>query len=63
MTYPNAGNASVAAMGGLTSIPATITTLATNEYDRRTLTGGKALDEAFAADARKKGKAWQGRSG
>ncbi len=45
-------------MSGTTPTPAIVTKLATDEYDRRTLRGGKAQDEAFAtvADARRRGK-------
>src|SRR6266702_3442495 len=47
-----------AEMSGTTPTPAIVTKLATDEYDRCTLRGGKAQDEAFAvvADARRKGK-------
>ena len=45
--------ATAAEMSGVTPTSATVTKLAIDEYDRRTLKGGKTQDEAFVADARK----------
>jgi len=46
--------AAAAEMSGTTPTPAIVTKLATDEYDQRTLGGGKAHDESFAADTWKK---------
>ena len=56
---PTLSAISVAAeMSGTTPTPAIVTKLATDEYDRCTLRGSKAQDEAFVAvaDARRQGK-------
>ena len=50
------GIAAAAEMSTTTPTVATVTKLAIDEYDRRTLTSGKPQDQAFAADAQKKGK-------
>ena len=50
------GIAAAAEISATTPTAATVTKLATDEYDRRTLGNDKTQDQAFAADARKKGK-------
>jgi hypothetical protein len=50
------GIAAAAEISATTPTKATVTKLALDEYDRRTLGNDKSQDQAFAADARKKGK-------
>jgi hypothetical protein len=50
------GIAAAAEISATTPTEATVTKLALDEYDRRTLGNDKSQDQAFAADARKKGK-------
>jgi hypothetical protein len=50
------GIAAAAEISAATPTVAVVKKLAVDEYDRRMLKDGKAQDEAFTADARKKGK-------
>ena len=50
------GIAAAAEMSAMIPTVATVTKLAIDEYDRRTLVSNKSQDQAFATDARKKGK-------
>jgi transposase InsO family protein len=50
------GIAAAAEISNTTPTVSSVRKLAVDEYDRRTLNNGKAQDEAFAVDAKKKGK-------
>src|ERR1700761_7663382 len=53
---PTLSSIAAAEMSAMTPTVATVTKLAMDRYDRHTLVSGKPQDQAFAADAQKKGK-------